>query len=369
MAETYAGWLTSPENTARRDVTGALARAWKQTEGSRPKRSGIDGLTRWFTDEANLAAINERSSRELTAGEVAEAAHTAAAEYRRQRAAEALDLVPGEGSEAEVMHPVVMDTLQQADRAATGEILSVIYGQLSRIEGELPVLRSLLERTEGRLDVVLAWQATQDQRIAPVTALLDELRSAGFGTAGPELSDAYGRPWSRLPGEVHAWHDGMHMIHCRDDRCNGGRSCNCPCHAIFEAPGQEPVVFGHAAACPSRNGGQCTCGQPVLPETVYEVVPAQTVLSAVEPAAELRTDAPATPGPGWTYAGPVEGGGFLWTAPAGTPLPAAIGNMPPGETREKAESAYRAVYPEPQPDEAVQQAGPAANGLYGGHER
>jgi hypothetical protein len=353
MAETYAGWLTAPANTERRDTVGVLARAWKRTEGSRPKRSGIDGLTRWFIDGANLKIINEHSSRTLTAGEIAEAAHTAAGEYRRQRAAEALDLVPADAPPG-TLPPVTAALTEQ--QAATGEILSTIYGQLSRIEGWLPLI-------DAKLDQALAWQATQDQRGVQLNALLDELRAAVAHDDAGELRDCEGRLASELPGEVMAWRSGMHMIHCRDDRCRGGAACDCPCHPWEAAQAASvPDPINPAAALT-----EAVYGQPVLPETV---------VPAAEPPAErgtLVTDAPVTPGAGWTYAGPVGGGGYLWTAPAGTPLPSAISTMPPGEVRDRAESAYRAVYPAQQADEPQpepQQPAQAANGgLYGGHAR
>ena len=31
---------------------------------------------------------------------------------------------------------------------------------------------------------------------------------------------------------VMAWHGGLHVLHCRDDRCNGGATCDCPCHTF-----------------------------------------------------------------------------------------------------------------------------------------
>jgi hypothetical protein len=324
MAETYAGWLTSPDNTARRDVIGALARTWKQTEGSRPKRSGIAGLTSWFTDEANHAAICERSARTLTAGEIREAAEQAAAEYRRSRAATQLGLVPAEDAQ---------QPGQAADAPGTGEILSVIYGQLSRIEAELPLIHAKLAQIA--------------ERVEPLAMILDEAGQAGESAWE---HDAYGRAYNELPEQVRGWRDGLHMIHCRDDRCNGGGTCPCPCHVIFEdfdprqAEWQQGVPYPQAQQ-PGWATDAWSHGEPTHPQPGgLGVVPG-------EQAPRQIADAGTDPATGEFVTRFADGTESRYTPqpvpPYHVALPAAISNLPPGEQRDAAVAAFREVYPQP----------------------
>jgi hypothetical protein len=45
-----------------------------------------------------------------------------------------------------------------------------------------------------------------------------------------------------------AWWAAVHPIHCRDDRCNGGATCSCPCHA----PGYAGELDAPADETPTR---------------------------------------------------------------------------------------------------------------------
>lgn len=53
---------------------------------------------------------------------------------------------------------------------------------------------------------------------------------------------------------VMAWHGGLHAVHCRDDRCNGGATCDCPCHTVSMQirAAQEYIrrTYGHLADQP-----------------------------------------------------------------------------------------------------------------------
>jgi hypothetical protein len=322
-ARTYARWLE--DQTGRQDSVGWLARAFVRAgaDGSRTRLSSVTGITRWWQDNADKLAIEP--------DKLDQAIGQARKEFLRWQSDQALDYLaegqpvlpqgvreqvspgqrtdeqigsqvagavqaaygqsPGQGSAPPPGAQAAAGGGQGSPHAQpgiygggggygesgasgspgpAGEILSVIYGQLSRIEGYLvqqaadqrAVMEQQAEMAASLAEVMRAeiagneWRNAQDERLAPLMGLIEDLQAAddaeGQALAdgddpamerarddAGELRDLEGRLQSQLPPEVHEWRGGMHYVHCRDDRCHGGSMCDCPCHVIFEGYGQD----------------------------------------------------------------------------------------------------------------------------------
>jgi len=187
---TYAAWLDL--QTGRRDGVGWLARAFVRAgqEGDRSRLSGVAGITRWWRDNPSKIAIEAPDDLEQAIGQ-------ARSEFLAWQAALSLpppDHAPDLQEQPSSRHPApggeAADTPRGMGGAggttagvsgspgSSGEILSVIYGQLSRIEGWLPQLGGQLAPMVSKLDEVLAWQRAQDARLAPLMRLIEDLQAA-----------------------------------------------------------------------------------------------------------------------------------------------------------------------------------------------
>jgi hypothetical protein len=203
---------------------GWLARAFGRAgrENERSRLSGVAGIIRWWQENPDKIALPPdeldqaigQARHEFLAWQ---AALKGAAPPEPQQGG-----APG-GASADAGQVTVPAPLAPAldggggqagaagSRGGTGEIASVIYGQLSRIEGAVSMLpdQASLAGVLARLDAigeglvklsawadaqgrtgqrlaviedglagVLAWQQAQDERLAPLMALIEDLQAA-----------------------------------------------------------------------------------------------------------------------------------------------------------------------------------------------
>ena len=282
---TYAAWFEAQAN--RGDDIGVAAAAWRDAKGDRPRASAVETVRRWLLADPDRVPMlpGERLSVALDAAarEYSTGNHQASTVPIPGQPVASVHQLPGQGAEPDLQERAPID--QQPGWAADAE--GVFTALQHIVQGIAHVAR--------QNEAIMAALAAQERAFAPLNAAvaaLDEAERAEDAMASRGVAD--GLIGQQMANGQAAWQDSqqpaggyqqasqpaaetdwaaIHPVHCRDDRCNGGATCGCPCHQLAAGQQVADQMLGQAV---SQLGQVPVPGQAfyrgAVPEPAWDVL-------------------------------------------------------------------------------------------------